>query len=118
MNALTYIRYSVAFVFITSGLMKFLSEELVNTFIGLGLPYPVYFMHIVALVEIICGLLIAANKHVRNAAIPLILIMVAAIILTKVPLLPSGLVFFAFSARLDIVMLILLAILYKKNLAF
>lgn len=114
MKSITYIKYSVAFVFITSGLMKLLNEELGNTFIGLGLPYPIYFMNAVALVEIVCGCLILANKHVKTAAIPLILIMIAAIILTKIPLLHSGLVSFAFSARLDIVMLALLAILYKN----
>lgn len=115
MNELTYIRYSVGFVFIISGLMKFFSEELSNTFISLGLPYPIYFMYVVTLVEIVCGHLIATNKHVRNASIPLILIMIAAIILTKVPILTSGFFLFAFSARLDIVMLILLTVLYKNS---
>jgi putative oxidoreductase len=109
------IRYSVAFVFITSGLMKLISEELGNTFVGLGLPYPIYFMYVVALTEIICGGLILANKHVKTASIPLILIMVAALILTKLPILHSGLISFAFNARLDIVMLALLAILYKSS---
>jgi putative oxidoreductase len=113
MSALNLIRYSVAYVFIVSGLMKLLSEELGNTFIGLGLPFPIYFMYVVALTEIVCGGLILANKHVKSASIPLILIMIAAIILTKLPILHAGLIEFAFNARLDIVMLALLAILYK-----
>lgn len=115
MNAVNLIRYSVAYVFITSGLMKLLSEELANIFIGLGLPFPIYFMYLVALTEIICGGLILANKYVKKASMPLILIMIAAIILTKIPVLHAGLIEFAFNARLDIVMLTLLLILYKGS---
>lgn len=113
MNSMNFIRYSVAYVFIISGLMKIVSEELATTFINLGLPYPIYFMYLVALTEIVCGGFILANKKVRTATIPLILIMIAAIILTKIPLLHGDLLSFAFHARLDIVMLFLLLILYK-----
>lgn len=115
LNALPYIRYSVAFVFITSGLMKMINEDLGNSFIGLGLPFPIYIMYFVAFTEIVCGFLMIVDKHVKTATIPLIMIMIAAILLTKIPLLQTGLVSFAFSARLDIVMLVLLAILYKNS---
>lgn len=115
MHSMNFIRYSVAYVFIISGAMKIVSEELATTFINLGLPYPIYFMYVVALTELVCGGLILANKKVKTASIPLILIMIAAIILTKVPLLRAGLLTFAFQARLDIVMIFLLAILYRKN---
>lgn len=115
LNVMTYIRYSVAFVFITSGLMKLLNEQLASTFIELGLPFPVYFMYLVALIELGCGFLILANKQVKTATMPLMLIMVAALILTKIPVLHSGLIPFAFAARLDIVMLVLLVLLYKQS---
>ena len=115
MHSMNFIRYSVAYVFIISGAMKIVSEELATTFINLGLPYPIYFMYLIALTEIICGCLILANKKVKTASIPLILIMIAAIILTKIPLLHAGILTFAFQARLDIVMIFLLAILYRKN---
>lgn len=113
LNVMTYIRYSVAFVFITSGLMKLLNEQLASTFIELGLPFPVYFMYLVALIELGCGFLILANKQVKKATMPLMLVMVAALILTKIPVLHSGLI--AFAARLDIVMLVLLGLLYKQS---
>jgi uncharacterized membrane protein YphA (DoxX/SURF4 family) len=103
----------VAYVFITSGIMKFISAELGHHFISLGLPYPLYTMYIIAFTEIICGIFIVVNKGVRNAVIPLIIIMIAAILLTKVPILHNGFVQFAFNARLDIVLLILLFILYN-----
>ncbi|MDZ5474086.1 hypothetical protein SM124_20390 [Bacillus sp. 31A1R] len=55
------------------------------------------------------------DKEVKRATVPLIIIMIGAILLTKVPILHTGLVQFAFSARLDIVMLVLLFILYHRS---
>jgi hypothetical protein len=41
--------------------------------------------------------------------------MVGAILITKVPVLHSGFLAFAFNARLDIIMLVLLFILHSRN---
>jgi putative oxidoreductase len=109
------IRFAVAFVFITSGVMKLFSAELAEVFIQLGLPFPDILFYVTALLEIICGILILLNRSVKNAVIPLIGIMIAAILLTKLPILSTGVLQFAFKARLDIVMLILLYILYSKS---
>ncbi|MCJ8009139.1 DoxX family protein [Lederbergia wuyishanensis] len=107
------IRYVIAYVFIISGLLKLINEDLGSTFVNLGLPFPLYLMYAVALIEIICGVLILADKMVHQAVIPLIGIMIAAILLTKVPSLNIGFMQFAFNARLDIVMLVLLWVVYK-----
>lgn len=109
------LRYVVAYVFITSGIMKLTSAELGSYFISLGLPFPLYMMYAVAITELICGALLLANKRVKHATIPLIAIMIAAFLLTKVPILHSGFMPFAFSARLDIIMLVLLFILHTRN---
>jgi putative oxidoreductase len=109
------IRYVVAYVFITSGLMKLISEELAHSFINLGLPYPHILLNVVALLEIICGILLLANRSVKNASIPLLGIMIAALLLTKLPTINTGFLQFAFNARLDIVMILLLIILYTKS---
>ncbi|WP_243355254.1 DoxX family protein [Bacillus litorisediminis] len=108
------LRYLIAYVFITSGVMKLWSEKLENVFNSLPLPFPAQVMYTVACTEIICGLLIALNKRVKSATIPLIMIMIGALLLTKVPALHTDLIQFAFQARLDVVMLGLLFILYKK----
>lgn len=108
------LRYSVAFVFITSGLMKFTSDELGHVFINLGLPYPIQMMYGLALIEMVCGVLIMMNKHTKNAVIPLIGVMIAALVMTKLPVLSTGLIPTLFHARLDVVMLILLFILYRR----
>ncbi|WP_308160507.1 MULTISPECIES: DoxX family protein [unclassified Bacillus (in: firmicutes)] len=108
------IRITVAYVFITSALMKLMSTEVANHFLGLGLPYSHMMLKIIILLEIVCGILLLVNKAVKNAVVPLIGIMIAAILLTKVPLLHTGFLPFAFGARLDIVMLVLLVYLYKQ----
>ncbi len=109
------IRFAVAFVFITSGVMKLFSTELAEVFIGLGLPFPDILLYVTAFLEIICGILILLNRDVKKAVIPLIGIIIAAILLTKIPELNSGILSFAFKTRLDIVMLVLLYILYSKS---
>ncbi|WP_281352611.1 DoxX family protein [Cytobacillus depressus] len=107
------IRYAVAYVFIVAGMIKFINPDMGTYFANLGLPYPIQVMYIIAVVELICGVFILLNRSVSNAAIPLIGIMVVAIMLTKIPTLHSGFIQFAANARLDIVMLVLLFILYK-----
>ncbi len=114
MNALTLIRYLVAYVFITSGTMKFVSVELSSTFLNLGFPYPIYFKNTVAIIEIVCGIFIFLNKRVKYTSIPLIAIMIGALLTTKAPLLQTSLISFAFQARLDIVMLALLILLFQN----
>jgi putative oxidoreductase len=108
------IRYAVAFVFIISGLMKIVSLETAHHFLSLGLPYPQLMLKVVIFLEIGCGILLLVNKSVKNAVIPLIAIIIAAILLTKIQILSSGIVPFLFNARLDFVLLVLLYILYKR----
>ncbi|WP_010677520.1 DoxX family protein [Bacillus timonensis] len=115
LSTINLIRYVVAYVFITSGSLKLFSHELQSVFMNLPLPAPELIMYVVILLEIGCGILIAINKEVKKATIPLLVIMVAAILLVKVPILHTGFLQFAFAARLDIVMLALLYILYNSH---
>lgn len=113
-STMKWIRYAVAYVFIISGLMKLLNADMAHHFMNIGLPYSELMLKFVILLEIGCGGLILANRYVKNAVIPLIALIIAAILLTKLPLLSSGMLQFAFNARLDIVMLVLLIGLYKR----
>ncbi|RSL30538.1 DoxX family membrane protein [Salibacterium salarium] len=110
-SAITIIRYLTAFVFIVSGLMKIINPAILS---GIDLPFSVNIMFAVALLEIICGIFIAINKQVRNAVIPLIIIILTAILITKIPLLETNILTFLFEARLDIVVLILLVTIFYK----
>ncbi|NRD78189.1 DoxX family protein [Bacillus sp. BRMEA1] len=113
-SVMRLIRFAVAFVFISSGLMKFFNAELAGQFLSLGLPYPDTMLNLVIFLEIGCGTLILFNKCVKTAVIPLIAIMVGALFLTKFPYLNDGLLAFAFYSKLDVVMLTLLVVLYRS----
>ncbi|WP_072889345.1 DoxX family protein [Ornithinibacillus halophilus] len=120
MNWTRWICYAVGFIFIASGVKKLLDPNFINLFYNLGLPYPSTTLFIVAIVELACGALIVAGLYVRKATIPLLVIMVGAILLTKLPILFTQdvpfihvIVQFAFDARLDIVATILLLLLYQ-----
>ncbi|MCM3742287.1 DoxX family protein [Oceanobacillus luteolus] len=109
-----WICYAIGYVFITSGVIKLIVPYFKGLFAGLGLPYPELTLFLVAVIEIACGMLIAGRMYIRFATPPLILIMAVAIVLTKIPILThSGFLSFAFEARLDIVMLILLFLIWK-----
>lgn len=110
-----FIRLIIAYVFITAALMKLMNTELSNHFLGLGLPYPHMMLKLVILIEIVCGILLLVNKAVKHAVVPLIGIMLVALLTTKIPLLHTGFLRFAFAARLDIVTLVLLIYLYKRH---
>ena len=113
---LKWIGYVIGYVFITSGIMKLLVSDFKSTFASLGIPFPEATLLLVALLEVACGTLIVARMYIRQASIPLIIIMVGAIFITKIPIFTSqGILTFAFEARLDIVMLILLFILWRKE---
>lgn len=109
-----WVCYTVGFVFIITGLAKLLFDDFQIYFNNLDLPYPQTLLLIVAVTEIVCGALIASRFYVKEASVPLIIIMLGAICLTKLPLLTEqGLFQFLFSARLDIVLLVLLLVLWK-----
>lgn len=113
---LKWIGYVIGYVFITSGIMKLLVPDFKMTFANLGIPFPEATLLFVALFEVTCGTLIVAGMYIKQASVPLIIIMVGAIFITKVPIFASqGILTFAFEARLDIVMLILLFILWRKE---
>ena len=56
-------------------------------FANIGIPYPELMGPFVGVVEIVCGTLIILGLFTRLAAIPLIVIMIVAIVSTKVPIL-------------------------------
>ncbi|MBY7145124.1 DoxX family protein [Virgibacillus sp. NKC19-3] len=114
MNVIRWICYAVGYVFITSGILKLIVPDLKNLFISLGLPFPETTLFLVAITEITCGMLIVGRMYVKYAVAPLILIILAALFLTKIPVMQTdGFLSFAFDARLDIVMLILLILILQ-----
>ncbi|MBE2278955.1 MAG: DoxX family protein [Ignavibacteriaceae bacterium] len=106
---LLLLRVMVGSVFLSEGIQKFLTPEVRGTgrFIKIGLPAPEFFGVFVPTFEVVCGLLLLTGLFTRYASVPVIIIMLVAIISTKIPvLMESGFWEMAHAARTDWSMLI------------
>jgi uncharacterized membrane protein YphA (DoxX/SURF4 family) len=84
------IRFLVGLVvFFPEGIQKLAFPDILGTgrFANVGIPFPEFMGPFVGVVETICGALIILGLLTRLAAIPLIIIMIVAIVSTKVPIL-------------------------------
>jgi putative oxidoreductase len=103
------IRLVVGCVFLSEGIQKFLFPAAlgVGRFAQIGISAPQFFAPFVGVFEIGCGLAIIAGLATRLAAVPLIIDMIVAIAMTKVPIfLKSGFWAMAHEARTDFSMLL------------
>ncbi len=103
------IRLMVGSVFLSEGIQKFLYPEIrgVGRFIRIGIPYPEFTGPFVGSFEILCGILILIGLCTRKTSVPLIIIMLVAIVSTKIPILfESGFWQMAHDARTDFAMLL------------
>jgi putative oxidoreductase len=75
-------------VFLPEGIQKLVFPEILGAgrFANIGFPFPELMGPFVGVVEITCGVLIIFGFLTRLAAIPLIIIMVVAIVSTKLPI--------------------------------
>ncbi len=94
------IRLVVGGVFLSEGIQKFLypDENGVGRFVKIGIPSPEIMAPFVGVVEIVCGALVLLGLLTRLAVIPLIIVMLVAILSTKIPIL-LGHGFWGFSLR-------------------
>jgi uncharacterized membrane protein YphA (DoxX/SURF4 family) len=76
-------------VFLPEGIQKLAFPEILGAgrFAHIGIPYPDLMGPFVGFAEIVCGTLIILGLFTRLAAVPLILIMIVAIVSTKIPIL-------------------------------
>lgn len=88
-SATILIRLLVGFVFLPEGIQKLIYPAILGSgrFAQIGIPYPDIMGPFVGIMEITCGLLILLGLATRLAVIPLIIIMIVAIISTKIPIL-------------------------------
>jgi putative oxidoreductase len=118
--AALFVRLSVGGVFLISGALKFaFDNQGVGRFTKLGLPAPASLATFVGGVEVVCGALILVGLLTRLAAVPLVIDMLVALVVTKLPLLfgpgpepvaalpKVGFLAFAYQSRLDLTMLTL-----------
>ena len=76
-------------VFLPEGIQKLAFPEVLGAgrFAHIGIPYPDLLGPFVGVVEMVCGTLIILGFLTRLGSIPLIIIMIVAIVSTKVPIL-------------------------------
>ena len=113
-------------VFLPEGLQKLIHPAILGAgrFANIGIPFPEAMGPFVGIVEIVCGALIILGLFTRIASMPLIVVMLVAIVSTKIPIwlghdlwifhppqpAQSGLWSMAHESRADLVML--LALIY------
>jgi putative oxidoreductase len=75
-------------VFLPEGLQKLIFPDVLGAgrFTRIGIPFPDVMGPFVGVVETVCGALIVLGLFTRLAAIPLIIIMIVALISTKLPI--------------------------------
>lgn len=87
--AVLLIRLYVGLIFLCEGIQKFLYPDQlgIGRFDRAGIPAPGFFAPLDGVLEIACGTLILAGLLTRLAAIPMIVNMVGALLITKLPIL-------------------------------
>ena len=75
-------------VFLPEGIQKLVFPEILGAgrFANIGIPYPEVMGPFVGTVEVVCGTLVILGLLTRLAALPLIVIMLVAIVSTKLPI--------------------------------
>ena len=88
-GAVALIRLYVGLIFAGEGMLKFVRPDALGPgrFIKSGIPGGTFFAYLDGLVEIGCGAMIVAGLLTRLATLPMIVDMLGALSITKVPLL-------------------------------
>jgi uncharacterized membrane protein YphA (DoxX/SURF4 family) len=88
-GAVVLIRLYVGLIFVGEGILKFLRPDSLGAgrFIKAGIPAGAFFANLDGVFEIVCGLLILVGLFTRLATLPMIVDMIGALGITKVPLL-------------------------------
>lgn len=95
-------------IFLTQGILKYIDPHMgVLRFARIGFPYPDFTAHFVGTFEIACGFLVLIGVLTRLASIPLLIVIMTAIVTTKIPELShpaQGFWFMVSDARTDFAM--------------
>jgi len=88
-RAVILIRILVGWVFVSEGIQKFLFPAALGwgRFAKIGIPYPHISAPIVGAVEILCGAMVILGLWLREACVPLLIVIGVAIWTTKIPML-------------------------------
>ncbi|MCX0271567.1 DoxX family protein [Nocardia zapadnayensis] len=95
--AVIWIRAYVGAVFLFEGIQKFLYPDRLGAgrFDKAGIPAPDFFGPLDGVFEIVCGAMILAGLFIRVAVLPMIVNMLGALLITKLPILWGAAALFA-----------------------
>lgn len=114
-----FIRLAVGLIFLTQGILKFIDPHMgVIRFARIGFPHPNFTAHFAGTFEIVCGFLVLIGVWTRLASVPLLIIILTAIVTTKIPELGrpgEGFWYMVSDARTDFAMLCCLAFLLWRR---
>jgi len=113
-NKIIIARVIVGMIFISEGLQKYLIVTMWGPafFEKIGFDYPMFWAYFTGAFEILCGMLILVGFLTRLASIPLLIIMITALVTTKLPLLlTKGFWTFSHEYSTDFSMTLLLILL-------
>jgi uncharacterized membrane protein YphA (DoxX/SURF4 family) len=108
-SAVFLVRLATGGVFVSEGIQKFLFPAAlgVGRFTRIGVPDPRFMAPFVGAVETVCGALLLLGLLTRLAALPLVIDMVVALLITKFPYwLQHGFWAAAHESRTDVAMLL------------
>lgn len=111
-----FCRLTIGLIFLSEGIQKFLNPDSVGVgrFAKIGFSNPAFWAYFTGCFETVCGSLIVAGLLTRLAAIPLLIIMITAFIVTKWPIfIEKGFWAMAHEYRTDFAMTMLLLFLLK-----
>lgn len=107
--SIVLIRLAIGLIFLTQGILKYTDPNMgVVRFTRIGFAHPYFTAHFVGTFEILCGLLVLLGLGTRAAALPLFIVIITAIVSTKVPELSrasQGVWYMMSDARTDFAML-------------
>jgi putative oxidoreductase len=107
--AVLLIRLATGGVFLSEGIQKFLFPASlgIGRFIRIGIPNPHFMAPFVGVVETVCGAMLLVGLLTRMAALPLVIDMVVAMLVTKLPYwFQHGFWAAAHESRTDVAMLL------------
>jgi uncharacterized membrane protein YphA (DoxX/SURF4 family) len=90
--ATVWIRLFTGGIFLSEGIQKFLFPGPLGTgrFDKAGIPAPGFFATLDGVAEIVCGIALLAGLLTRLAAVPMVIDMLGALFITKLPILWGG----------------------------
>jgi uncharacterized membrane protein YphA (DoxX/SURF4 family) len=112
------IRIIVGLIFISEGILKYKQIQWLGPgrFTELGFTNPFFWAYFTGAIEIVCGMLVLLGLFTRVASVPLLIIMLIALVTTKLPLIDTrGIWIFLHEYTTDFALTLLLILLFIRG---